>query len=225
MKKILLSLICLSLLIPIASAQVYINPQTFEISLMGGENITKNFTVEWKGEAPVVGYLNYSVKQLNGNYEGKELWIDFSQDKLILEPNKPENLQIFIYTLPNIQPDIYNLEITIRVDVEKPEAITLTRTEYLPGVVIKYQNITIEKPVPYIPEEINQTIESLNKSLEEKEEMIANQSREIENLKINLDKLKSANIFLQYLSSGLVLVVVILFSLEIDSYLYKRWKK
>jgi hypothetical protein len=69
--------------------------------------------------------------------------------------------------------------------VEKPEAITLTRTEYLPGVVIKYQNITIEKPVPYIPEEINQTIESLNKSLEEKENLILNLT--IESLNKNLE--------------------------------------
>jgi hypothetical protein len=170
MKKILLSLISLLLLIPIASAQVYVSPETFEISLVGGESIVKNFTVEWKGEAPVVGYLNYSVKQLNGTYDGKELWINFSQDKVILEPNKPENLQIFICTLPNIQPDTYTLEISVRVNVEKPE--TITKTEYLGGIWIKYQNVTIEKEVPYIPLEINETIEFLQETLRNQTDLI-----------------------------------------------------
>jgi hypothetical protein len=47
------------------------------------------------------------------------------------------------------------------------------------------QNITIEKPVPYIPEEVNQTIENLNKSLEEKENLILNLT--IESLSKNLE--------------------------------------
>jgi hypothetical protein len=170
---------------------------------------------------------------LNGNYEGKELWIDFSQDKLILEPNKPENLQIFIYTLPNIQPDIYNLEITIRVDVEKPEAITLTRTEYLPGVVIKYknitQNITIEKPVPYIPEEVNQTIESLNKSLEEKEEIIANQSLIINELnstieKIKLEYEKRIFLYIPFFFGAIIAILIILLEPFLKD-IFKKIKK
>jgi hypothetical protein len=90
---------------------------------------------------------------------------------------------------------------------------------------IEYKNITIEKPVPYIPEEVNQTIEDLNKSLKEKEELILNQSKEIESLKLNLDKLKLANIFLQYLFSTLVLITILLFIILIGNYLYKRWKK
>jgi hypothetical protein len=76
---------------------------------------------------------------------------------------------------------------TFQFTFEVPE-----RVEY--RGFVKYQNITqnitIEKPIPYIPEEINQTIESLNKSLEEKEEIIANQSLIINELNSTIEKIK-----------------------------------
>jgi len=226
-KEILLSLIGILLLVPIASAQVLVSPETFEISLVGGQNYSQSFTVEWKGEVPVVGYLSYSVKQLNGTYDGRELWINFSQGKIILEPNKPKDMQMFIYTLPNIQPDTYTLKVEVRVDVEKPEPETITRTEYLPGGVwIKYQNvtenITVEKEVYYENKTRIEELENLTKSLNQ---TILNQTQTIEQGGEEIAILRDVNRGYLTVLIMFAIIIICLASWELYPYILKLMKK
>ena len=83
-KTKILSLLILCLLIPIASASsIELNPESFNIELIGGESYTQNFIAEWDGEAEVVGHLNYSVTEANGTYNGSELWLNFSENPVI----------------------------------------------------------------------------------------------------------------------------------------------
>ena len=156
-RQVILGSLFLFLLFPFAYGQLVINPSEFSVEIVGGENISKNFTIEWGGKTPVVCYLSYKITQANGFYNGKELWINFSENPIILEPTKPKTIEFYIYSSPNIQPDIYSITIEAKVNLEEVEK-EVEKLKYK-RIVILYENKT--KIV-----EMNNTIETLNKTID-----------------------------------------------------------
>lgn len=145
MKKLIPTFIFLFFMIPLANAQIKIEPSGFQINLVGGESISKTITLLWKGEAPVVAYLNYSIEQINGTFNGSEMWLNFSQNPVILEPNKDKEIGITIHTKPNIYPGEYLIIINANTSIEQ---ITKTKTEVRRSVIYKYINVTNNVTVP-----------------------------------------------------------------------------
>ena len=145
MNKNLLSILFLFFMIPLANAQIKIEPSSFQINLVGGESTSKTITLLWKGEAPVVAYLNYSIKQINGTFNGSEMWLNFSQNPVILEPNKDKEIGITIHTKPNICPGEYLITINANTSVQQ---VTKTKTEVRRSVIYKYINVTNNVTVP-----------------------------------------------------------------------------
>ena len=156
-RQVILGLLFLFLLFPLACGQLIINPSEFSVEIVGGESISKNFIIEWGGKTPVVCYLSYKITQANGFYNGKELWINFSENPIILEPTKPKTIEFYIYSSPNIQPDIYSITIEAKVNLEEVEK-EVEKLKYK-RIVILYENKT--KIV-----EMNRTIETLNKTID-----------------------------------------------------------
>jgi len=165
-----------------------INPSEFHVGIVGGENISKNFTIEWNGKAPVVCYLTYKITQANGFYNGKELWINFSENPIILEPTKPKKIGFYIYSLPNIQPDTYYITIEARANLEEVKK-EVKRVKY-ERVVIPYENKTKIVGMNNTIETLNKTIEDLNQELLSAYEKYNKTLEELENLGYNITNLK-----------------------------------
>jgi len=226
MKRKMLGLLVLCLLIPIASASsIELNPESFQVELVGGESNTQNFTVEWNGEAEVVGHLNYSVTEANGTYDGSELWINFSENPVILEPNQPKQLAFTINTIPNIYPDIYSIMINISAEIE--EEIIYHRSR---GRSYKYIDIPESTTVDNLTEETQQLI-GVNTTQFEKEfllGLIGKLSQESLNLTESLSILqdqiqvteRKANITMYSIILNILLIIggIIIF-------LYKRLER
>ena len=156
-RQVILGLLFLFLIFPLACGQLVINPSEFSIRIVGGESLSKNLTIEWNGETPVVCYLSYKITQTNGSYNGKELWVNFSENPIILEPAKPKTIEFYIHSSPNIQPDTYSITIEAKVSLEEVEK-EVEKLKYK-RIVILYENKT--KIV-----EMNRTIETLNKTID-----------------------------------------------------------
>jgi len=216
----IVSILNILLLVSIVSAQsVTVNPSEFEVSLVGGENISKNFIVIWNGKTSVVGHIFYSVTEENGIYDGSELYLNFSENPIILEPNKPKNITATIHTTPNILPDVYNVIIEIKVELEKPEPETVTRTIYSSGG-IKYVNITQEVPVYYENttkiEKMNQTLAEMNQTIEKLEQKIKDLQPTIFDLVLRI---------LGWLMIVVIIAVIVLVSLIKLKHLFKHSKE
>jgi len=192
-KEMALGLLSLFLFFQLAYAQsIAVTPNEFSIELVGGENVSKNFTIEWDGEVPVVGYLSYEISEENGSYEGKELWVEFSENPIILEPNNPKEVVATIYSLPSIQPDVYRITIKATVYLQQIEKV-VREVEFFEREkpVIKIRNVTIEK-VKEVPvyfenttriQEMNFTILTLNKTIVELNNRISGLLKEIDRIK------------------------------------------
>ena len=137
--------------IPLVYANLCLEPSRFSVEIVGGENITKTISLVWRGEAPAVAYLSYEIEQINGTYEGKEMWINFSSNPIILEPNKPKEVVVTISTKPNIEGGEYLVKIYANVSVGQ-----VVKTIVKRRIVYKYINVTRNVTVP---EYINITVE------------------------------------------------------------------
>ena len=187
-KQVILGLLFLFLLFPFAYGQLVINPSEFSVEIVGGENISKNFTIEWGGKTPVVCYLSYKITQANGFYNGKELWINFSENPIILEPTKSKSIEFYIYSSPNIQPDTYSITIEAKVDLEEIEK-EVERTRYKRTIIL-YENKTKIVEMNRTIETLNKTIDYLNQELLSAYEKYNKTLEELENLGFNITNLK-----------------------------------
>ncbi|MCD6482912.1 MAG: hypothetical protein J7K83_01415, partial [Candidatus Aenigmarchaeota archaeon] len=66
MNKNLIFILFLFFMVPLVSAKINIEPDSFQVNLAGGESTTKTITLVWEGETSVVAYLNYEIEQING---------------------------------------------------------------------------------------------------------------------------------------------------------------
>jgi len=73
------------------------------------------------------------------------MWLNFSQNPVILEPNKDKEIGITIHTKPNIYPGEYLIIINANTSIEQ---ITKTKTEVRRSVIYKYINVTNNVTVP-----------------------------------------------------------------------------
>jgi len=187
-RQVILGLLFLFLIFPLACGQLIINPSEFSIRIVGGESLSKNLTIEWNGETPVVCYLSYKITQTNGSYNGKELWVNFSENPIILEPTKPKTIEFYIYSSPNIQPDTYSITIEARVSLEEVEK-EVEKIKYK-RIVILYENKTKIVEMNNTIENLNETIDYLNQELLSAYEKYNKTLEELENLGFNITNLK-----------------------------------
>jgi len=188
MKKTLLPFLFL-FFVPIASAQILLEPSSFQIEMVGGDNTTKIISLVWKGEVPAVAYLGYEIEQVNGSFNGSEMWVEFSENPVILEPNKVKKVEVTLATKPSIYPGEYLVKIFANTSIEqvvKKETSTRIVTKQVNVTVLK--NITEEKwyenttKISQLKDKIeifesklsnySSYIEKLNEEIREKDELV-----------------------------------------------------
>jgi len=219
MNKNLLSILFLFFMIPLVNAQIEIEPNSFQINLVGGESTSKTITLLWKGEAPVVAYLNYSIEQINGTFNGSEMWLNFSQNPVILEPNKDKEIRITIHTKPNICPGEYLITINANTSVQQ---VTKTKTEVRRSVIYKYinvtNNITVPENVTVVKwyenttkiKELQDEIAKLKYTIQDKQSMIDYLTVQLIEAKNSISKYETALTFAIILVSLLSIVALLL---------------
>ena len=210
MKKALLPFLFL-FFVPIASAQILLEPSSFHIEMVGGENTTKTISLVWKGEAPVVAYLGYEIEQVNGSFSGSEMRVEFSENPVILEPNKVKKVEVTIATRSNIYPGEYLVRIFANTSVEQ-----VVEEEMVSRIVKKIilENVTVPKNVTVIKWFENKTkISQLEEQIENLENKLANYSSYIDDLESEIREKNEAIGFYTKIAivSGAVLGLVLLF--------------
>jgi len=210
MKKALLPFLFL-FFVPIASAQILLEPSSFHIEMVGGENTTKTISLVWKGEAPVVAYLGYEIEQVNGSFSGSEMRVEFSENPVILEPNKVKKVEVTIATRSNIYPGEYLVRIFANTSVEQ-----VVEEEMVSRIVKKIilENVTVPKNVTVIKWFENKTkISQLEEQIENLENKLANYSSNIEELESKIrEKIEAIGFYTKIaIVSGAVLGLVLLF--------------
>jgi len=209
MKKALLPFIFL-FFAPIASAQILLEPSSFQIEMVGGDNVTKAVSLVWKGEAPVVAYLGYEIEQVNSSFNGSEMRVEFSENPVILEPNKVKKVEVTIATRPNIYPGEYLVKIFANTSVEQ-----VVEEEMVSRIAKKIivENVTVPKNVTVIKWFENKTkISQLEEQIENLENRLANYSSYIEELESEIREKNEAIGFYTKIAivSGAVLGLVLL---------------
>ena len=118
--KRLIPILLMLLVIPVVSAsEIQLTPQTFDISLVGGNSISMNITALWTGKTSSVAYSHYELP------EGVVIEI---QDIFTLEPNTPLSIPVRFIAMPNIAPDNYTVKIWLNTSAE--EAVAKTQGIY-----------------------------------------------------------------------------------------------
>ena len=179
MKKALLPFLFL-FFAQVASAQILLEPSSFQIEMVGGDNVTKAISLVCKGETPVVAYLGCEIEQVNGSFNGSEMRVEFSENPVILEPNKVKKVEVTIATRPSIYPGEYLVRIFANTSVEQ-----VVEKEMVSRIVKKIivENVSVPKNVTVIKWFENKTkISQLEEQIENLENKLANYSSYIEKL-------------------------------------------
>ena len=177
MKKTLLPFLFF-IFVPIASAQILLEPSSFQIEMVGGDNTTKIISLVWKGEVPAVAYLGYEIEQVNGSFSGSEMWVEFSENPVILEPNKVKNVEVTLATKPSIYPGEYLVKIFANTSIEQ-----VVKKETSTRIVTKQVNVTVLKNITEEKWYENTTkISQLKDKIEILENKLSNYSSYIEKL-------------------------------------------
>ena len=188
-KEMALGLLSLFLFFQLASAQLVLNPTNFHVEVVGGETVSKNFTIEWKGEAPTVGYISYEIEEENGSFEGSEMWLTFSENPVILEPNSPKEITAYIHTAPNISPGNYTIQIKAITYLQYIKEVEVVEKEK-PIILIK--NVTVEK-IKEVPKEVPVYFENTTR-IQEMNSTIFSLNQTISNLLSKIDEMKTSHI-------------------------------
>jgi len=177
MKKTLLPFLFF-IFVPIASAQILLEPSSFQIEMVGGDKTTKIISLVWKGEVPAVAYLGYEIEQVNGSFNGSEMWVEFSENPVILEPNKVKNVEVTLATKPSIYPGEYLVKIFANTSIEQ-----VVKKETSTRIVTKQVNVTVLKNITEEKWYENTTkISQLKDKIEILENKLSNYSSYIEKL-------------------------------------------
>ncbi|GAH70991.1 unnamed protein product, partial [marine sediment metagenome] len=97
-----------------ASAEIIVSPETIHVYLTGGDTVTEQITITWKGEAAVVAFIE---TEITPDDEGID--ITYSEDPVVLYPGTPNTIDMTISTVINIAPGNYTITTLIFTEVEK----------------------------------------------------------------------------------------------------------
>ena len=104
----------------VSASEITIGVDNFSINLVGGDSKNITFTATANGfSKTVTGQLSYTITQENGIYNGSEMWIEFPENPMVLEPNQPKTSFFTIKTVPNIMPDTYNIDLKLTAENEE----------------------------------------------------------------------------------------------------------
>lgn len=155
-KCYLMMAVMLLLFSGVASADIEINPSTIDLNLIGGDTVTKQITITWKGEVAVVGFIETTITP-----DGEGINVTYSEDPVILYPNTPNTIDMTIATAINIIPSKYVITTQVFTEIEKvieyrDRRGTTTIYKTIEIENITYINILLEN-IQQLKDEINVT--------------------------------------------------------------------
>lgn len=171
MKKLIGLMVFLFVIGGFASADVSVEPDTYETTLVAGETFKQNFTVSWSGPTDEVGRITTLV---NGKEDAEGFEIEYSENPIVL--NGDREIEMNVHTSPALIPDNYTLETEVEVEQEKGSGSTRTKTI----------NVTDDEEIL----RLNQTIEDLKELIDEKEEEIKELETNEKEMKREKDELQ-----------------------------------
>ncbi len=138
----------------VASAQIEVSPPTIELDLIGGDTVTEQIIITWKGEAAVVGFIETDITP-----DGEGINVTYSENPVILYPGIPKTLDMTINISINIMPGNYTIEMVALTEIDEIiKYETIYKTIY---AFIDVENLTkineLMKTIQQLQEEINQT--------------------------------------------------------------------
>jgi len=98
----------------VASANIEISPPAINLNLVGGGVATEPITITWRGEAPVVGFIETNIDP-----DGEGINVTYSENPIILIPNIPKTVDMTIKVAVNIMPDNYIINTVVLTDIEE----------------------------------------------------------------------------------------------------------
>jgi len=98
----------------VASAEITVSPETMQLYLTGGDVVTEQITITWKGETATVAFIETEITP-----DGKGINVTYSEDPVVLYPGAPKTIDITIATAINIAPGNYTITTLIFTEVEK----------------------------------------------------------------------------------------------------------
>jgi len=98
----------------IASANIETSPPAINLNLVGGGVATEPITITWRGEAPVVGFIETNIDP-----DGEGINVTYSENPIILIPNIPKTVDMIIKVAMNIMPDNYIINTVVLTDIEE----------------------------------------------------------------------------------------------------------
>lgn len=105
-----------------SASEIIITPNSFDIDLVGGDSINKTIVIKAVGfTSPINVSLNHSITEKNGIFNGSEMWLNFSENSITLDPNQEKIVSFTLSTRPDIYPDDYFFTIELSADVEIDE--------------------------------------------------------------------------------------------------------
>ena len=91
---------------------IKISDNYFNVSMYGGQTIIKNITLTiYNFNEPIAIYLNVNTTAQTTDLEG--FTVNLSENKIIINDNQPKNIHLILTAVPNIIPDIFNVNIRI----------------------------------------------------------------------------------------------------------------
>ena len=99
----------------IVSAHIEISSSTpMDLDLVGGDTVTNQITITWRGEAPVVGFIETNITP-----DAEGITVTYSENPVILIPNTPKTVDMIINVAINIMPDNYIITTIILTEIEE----------------------------------------------------------------------------------------------------------
>jgi len=205
-----------------ATPTIFISDNYFNISMHGGQTITKNITIASCdfGESIILS-INTSATAQNTDTEG--FTINLSESKIALTDNHPKTIQLILTAVPSLMPDIFDVSITTNIFVEP-------KKEHIWGgiSVAGFRDDKTEKIINntvYVPFNINHTIIK-----EVKTEIIKNNTvykentTRIEQLEKEMEKNKIIYYYSFIFSLIATVFIIYLYNFSLRDKIYARKK-
>jgi len=183
-RRILIMLIISIFLTSTALAQIEVNPSSMAVDLVGGETVTKQITVVWHGEKPVVAFIYTEIEP-----DGEGFEVTYSENPVVLYPDEPKTLSMNIAVDIAIKPASYTFTTVVYTSINEVVKVVYNET------VVEIENTTkineLLDIIEALKEKLNQTtnqteylplLNALQDSIDELSKLIREQDMEKEKI-------------------------------------------
>lgn len=166
LKTIIMAAALIAVAAPVSAQSLEVNPDTFGESIVAGETVKKNITLEWSGETDTVAKLHAIFKSYSGENASEGFTATFSRNPVIVDEQGQTVVLAEIETHPALTKDKYTVQIQAESQIEKE----VVKEE---DSVIVYEDVYRE----------NETLQEKLQELKEQRDNLSNQIEELEDLK------------------------------------------